>query len=82
MRTVNATTARTTFFRLMDELTEAHEPVVVTGRRHNIVMLPEEDWRGIQETLFLLSIPGLRKDLLKGKATPLDTCGPEEALEW
>ena len=82
MKAINATTARTTLFRLMDEVAESHEPVLVTGRRHAVVMIPSADWNGIQETLYLLSIPGLREDLLKGKKTSLDSCIAEADLKW
>jgi len=82
MKAINATTARTTLFRLMDEVAEGHEPVMVTGRRHSVVMVPAEDWSGIQETLYLLSVPGLREDLVKGKGSGLDECIAEADLKW
>ena len=77
MKTINATKARTNLFRLMDE---AAEPILITGRRNNAVLLLEEDWKAIQETLYLVSIPGLRESILKEKETLLSECSKD--VEW
>ncbi|MEO6326115.1 MAG: type II toxin-antitoxin system Phd/YefM family antitoxin [Thermoanaerobaculia bacterium] len=82
MKVINATTARTTFFRLMDDVAESHEPILVTGRRHAVVMVPSEVWSGIQETLYLLSVPGLREELMKGKKRRAASCVKESTLKW
>ena len=59
MPTLTATEARTKLYRLIDQTTLSHEPVVITGKRGNAVLISEEDWRAIQETLYLLNIPGI-----------------------
>ena len=72
--------ARTSLYRLVDEAAASHMPVLITGRRSNAVLIGEEDWHAIQETLHLLSIPGMRESIRKGLATPVDACAPE--LRW
>ena len=72
--------ARTSLYRLVDEAAASHMPVLITGRRSNAVLIGEEDWQAIQETLHLLSIPGMRKSIRKGLATPVEACAPE--LRW
>jgi PHD/YefM family antitoxin component YafN of YafNO toxin-antitoxin module len=64
----------------MDEVAESHEPVLITGKRTNAVLVAEEDWRSIQETMHLLSVPGMRESVRQGLATPLDECSEE--LDW
>jgi len=71
MTTKTATQARSDLYRLLDQVAKTHEPIVITGRRHNGVLVAEEDWRAIQETLHLLSVPGMRESIRKGLRTPL-----------
>ena len=80
MATVNATEARAKLYRLIDEAAESHEPVFITGKRANAVLLSEDDWRSIQETLYLLSIPGMRETIVEGMKTPVEECS--EDLGW
>ena len=80
MTTVSATEARKNLYRLLDELTGSHEPFQITGRRSNAVLVSEEDWRSIQETLYLLSIPGMRESITEGLKTPVKKCSKE--LRW
>ena len=62
------------FFKVIDEAITTHEPICITGKNGNVVILSEEDWRAIQETLYLTSIPGMKDKILKGLNTPLDEC--------
>jgi len=80
MATVNATEARAKLYRLIDEAAESHEPIFITGKRANAVLLSEDDWRSIQETLHLLSIPGMRETIVDGMKTPVEECS--EDLAW
>ncbi|WP_018950659.1 type II toxin-antitoxin system Phd/YefM family antitoxin [Thioalkalivibrio sp. ALMg11] len=80
MTGITATEARSNLYRLIDETAESHEPIVITGKRNNAVLLSESDWSAIQETLHLLSIPGMRESIREGMDTPVDEC-PEE-LDW
>ena len=80
MKTVTATEARKTLYRLLDEVTVTSEPVQITGRRSSGVLLSEADWRAISETLHLLSIPGMGASIREGLETPLEEC--VEELDW
>ena len=80
MATITATEARANIYRIIDELTMSHQPVTITGKRANAVMVSEEDWQAIQETLYLLSIPGMRESIRKGLDTPIEECSEE--FEW
>jgi len=77
MRTLTASEARALLYRLLDEAAESHEPVQITGKRHNAVLVSEDDWRAIQETLYLLSIPGMRESIRAGMETPLEACSDD-----
>jgi len=72
MSIVNATTARNNLFKLINEVIETHEPIYVTAKHGNVVFIAEEDFRAIQETLYLTSIPGMRNKILEGLDTPVD----------
>ncbi|MCP5102726.1 MAG: type II toxin-antitoxin system Phd/YefM family antitoxin [bacterium] len=80
MTTISATDARSKMYRLIDEISESHEPVIITGKRSNVVLVSEEDWRAIQETLYLISIPGMRESIHEGLQTPVEECSKE--LDW
>ena len=80
MTTCNATEARSKLYALIDETTDTHEPIVITGKRGNAVLLAEHDWKAINETLHLLSVPGMRESIREGMATNLDDCNQE--LDW
>ncbi len=72
MSIINATTARNNFFKIMEDALITHEPIYVTGKSGNVVMLSEEDYRAMQETLYLTSIPGMREKIMDGLRTPLE----------
>jgi PHD/YefM family antitoxin component YafN of YafNO toxin-antitoxin module len=80
MTTLNATEARSKLYALIDETSTSHQPIVITGKRGNAVLLAEEDWNAINETLHLLSIPGMRESIREGMNTGLDECSQE--LDW
>jgi len=77
MTTISASEARARLYGLLDETTESGEPIQITGRRHNAVLVSEADWRAIQETLYLLSVPGMRESIRKGLKTPAKKCSTE-----
>jgi antitoxin YefM len=80
MTTIKVSEARDRLGRLVDEASASHEPILITGKRANAVLVSEEDWRAIQETLHLLSIPGMRESIREGLETPLEECSRE--LDW
>ncbi|WP_447555587.1 MULTISPECIES: type II toxin-antitoxin system Phd/YefM family antitoxin [unclassified Vreelandella] len=80
MTAITATEARSNLYRLIDETAESHQPIAITGKRNNAVLVSEEDWSAIQETLYLLSVPGMRESIREGMDTPVDEC--DEELNW
>ena len=80
MTTLNVTEARANLYKLIDDTTVSHEPVVITGKRGNAVLLAEDDWNAINETLHLLSVPGMRESILEGMHESIDGAATE--LNW
>jgi antitoxin YefM len=80
MQTLSASEARANLYRLMDQAAESHLPITISGKRHDAVLLAAEDWQAIQETLYLLSVPGMRESIKEGMAEPIDACSKE--LDW
>lgn len=80
MKTITASEARANLYKLLDETAVTSEPVQITGKRADAVLVSMEDWRAIQETLYLLSIPGMRASIRKGMAAPVKEC--LESLDW
>ena len=80
MRTITANKAEEDLENLLDEAALSHEPIQITSTSASGVLLAEEDWRAIQETLFLLSIPRMRESIREGMSTPIDDCSTE--LNW
>ncbi len=80
MSHLRASVARSKLYRLIDEAAVSHEPVIISGKRSSAVLVSEDDWRAIQETLYLLSIPGMRKSIVKGLSTPVSKCA--RTLKW
>ena len=74
MTTVRAAQAKSKLRQLIDQTARSHEPIVITDVRSNAVLISEEDWRAIQETVYLLSIPGMRTSIRKGLKTPVSQC--------
>jgi antitoxin YefM len=80
MPAITATEARATLYNLLDEVAASHEPILITGKRNSAVLISEEDWRAINETLYLVSIPGMRESLIEGLHTAIEECDDE--VEW
>jgi antitoxin YefM len=80
MQTLTASAARTNLYRLMDEAASSHQPVVITSKRSNAVLVSAEDWSAIQETLFLVSIPNMRESIIAGLNTPVSELASH--LDW
>lgn len=72
MTSLPVTEARSRLYQLLDEAAQSHEPIQITGKRANAVLVSEADWRSIQETLYLLSVPGMRDSIRKGMNEPLE----------
>lgn len=80
MTSITATEARKQLYTLLDDVAESHEPIQISGKRHSAVLISEEDWRAVQETLHLAGIPGMRESIRKGLKTPVEKC--ERELDW
>lgn len=80
MTAITASEARANLYRLIDEAASSHQPLLISGKRNNAVLVSEEDWTAIQETLFLLSVPGMRESIREGMDTPVGGC--DEDLDW
>ena len=80
MNTLKVTEARAKLYSLIDETAATHKPIVITGKRNNAVLISEEDWDAISETLYLLSIPKMRESIKEGLEQGLDDCAME--LDW
>ena len=80
MTSITATEARRSLYTLLDDVAESHEPVQIAGKRNSAVLVSEEDWRAVQETLYLTSIPGMRASIRRGLKAPVDKCDKE--LDW
>lgn len=80
MKTITTTEARKNIYKLVEQSNETHEPIQITGKKNNAVLVSEEDWRNIQETLYLASIPGMRDSIVEGMNTPIS--GTSKKLDW
>jgi antitoxin YefM len=80
MATITASEARANLYRLIDETASSHQPLLISGKRNSAVLVSAEDWEAIQETLFLLSVPGMRESIREGMKTPVDECAGD--LNW
>ncbi len=74
MTSMSASDARARLYKLLDEAAESHEPIRIHGKRHSAVLVSEEDWRSIEETLHLVSIPGMADSIREGLKTPVSRC--------
>jgi prevent-host-death family protein len=70
MTTLTASEARADLFKLIDKTAQSHQPIQIKGRRNSAVLIDDEDWRSIQETLYLMNIPGMRESIVEGMKTP------------
>ncbi|MXS85880.1 type II toxin-antitoxin system Phd/YefM family antitoxin [Nitrosomonas sp. HPC101] len=80
MTGITATEARSNLYRLIDEAAESHQPIVILGKRNKAILVSEENWLAIQETLYLLSVPGMRESIRAGMDAPVEKCDAE--LNW
>jgi prevent-host-death family protein len=80
MSTINITNARKDLYKIVESVNKSHEPIHITGKNGTAVLIGEEDWRSIEETLYLTSIPAMRESIIEGINTPLDKL--DSTLEW
>ena len=82
MSTIKITNARKDLYNLVDAVNRLHEPALITAKRGNAVLIAEEDWNAIQDTLYLNSIPGMTKSILDGANEALEDCISEDGVQW
>jgi antitoxin YefM len=80
MNQCSSENAKNNLENLIDTTSNSHQPILITGQKHNAILISESDWRGIQETLYLLEIPGMRESIQAGLQTPIENC--DEELDW
>lgn len=80
MQTLSASEARANLYRLMDQAAESHQPIIISGKRNNAVLVSAEDWSAIQETLHLLTVPDMAESIKEGMAQPIEAC--DKDLNW
>ncbi len=80
MPTLTITEARSKLYKLIDEVISSHDPAIIKGKRGNAVLISEDDWHAIQETVYLLNIPNMRESIQKGLSTPIEECS--DKLDW
>ena len=80
MQTLSASEARANLYRLMDQAAASHQPITIAGKRHDAVLLSAVDWQAIQETLYLLAVPGMRESIKEGMSESVDSCSKD--LDW
>lgn len=77
---ITASEARASLYRLIDQASESHQPILISGKRSSAVLVSADDWQSIQETLYLLSVPGMRESIQEGRAEPLGKSAKK--LDW
>ena len=82
MTTTNITNFRKNAFNYVEQTIRYNEPLNISTKNGNAVLLSEEDYSGIMETLYLVSMPGMREKIMEGMSTPLEDCVDESAVEW
>lgn len=80
MSVLKATEARSKLYSLIDETAETHQPIIITGKRHNAVLISEDDWNAINETLYLVSVPGMRESIREGLDADISECSKD--VDW
>ena len=82
MTSITVTHARKDLYKLMDQVAQTHEPVIIVGKRSSSVLISAEDFAAIQETLYLQSIPGMTQSIIEGSKTPYEKCTPLSEFKW
>ncbi len=80
MISINITNARKDLYRIVESVNASHEPIHITGKHNSAVLIGEDDWKSIEETLYLMSIPGMRESIIEGMKTPVEELDSD--LEW
>lgn len=82
MTNINITNFRKEIYELLEQTIKYNEPINISTKNGNAVVLSEEDYNNLMETLYISSVPGLKEDIIKGLNEPLESCIAEEEVEW
>ncbi|MDR1311045.1 MAG: type II toxin-antitoxin system Phd/YefM family antitoxin [Burkholderiaceae bacterium] len=82
MINTDVTAFRKNIFSILEHTIKYNQPVNVSTKDGNVVVISEEDYRNLTETLYLTSVPGLKKVIEQGIKTPLSECIPEKEAQW
>ncbi|MGM9668215.1 MAG: type II toxin-antitoxin system Phd/YefM family antitoxin [Faecousia sp.] len=82
MLNTNITNFRKNIFGMLEQTIKYNEPVVVSTKDGNAVIISEEDYNGLMETVYLSSIPGMKERIVEGLHTPISDCIPESEVQW
>lgn len=82
MAVINITNARKELYNLVENVNLYNEPALIVSKKGNAVLVSEDDWNALQETVYLNSIPGMAKSLIEGRDTPIEQCVAEDEVEW
>jgi PHD/YefM family antitoxin component YafN of YafNO toxin-antitoxin module len=82
MLNTNITDFRKNVFTILDQIIKYNEPVIVSTKSGNAVIISEEDYNGLIETLYFYSVPGMKEKIIEGLRTPLEECLPENQVQW
>ena len=80
--TTNITNFRKNAFNYVEQTIKYNEPLNISTKDGDAVLLSAEDYSGLMETLYLVSVPGMREKIMDGLKQPLDECLDEDAVEW
>lgn len=82
MTNINITNFRKDIYELLEQTIKFNEPINITTKNGNAVVISEEDYNGLMETVYLLNTQGMKEKLIKGKETKIEDCVAEEEVEW
>ena len=83
MTSSSVTKARQSIYKILNDVNENSEPITITNTNgKNAVIISEDDWKAIQETIYLNSIPGMAESIREGGETPIEECVPEDEVDW
>ena len=82
MAAINITNARKELYNLVENVNLYNEPALIVSKKGNAVLVSEDDWNALQETVYLNSISGMAQSLIEGRDTPIEQCVAEDEVEW
>lgn len=82
MAAINITNARKELYNLVENVNLYNEPALIVSKKGNAVLVSEDDWNALQETVYLNSITGMAQSLIEGRDTPIEQCVAEDEVEW